>query len=211
MLQINEGRYVCLYGGEEIDWIRKFTRIAKDVARESGITLELLYVGKDKPKERITRNIIDSITKENLSRTLDWNLIWYFWLRLESMWYSKGQFTNQENVKNDLIMQGIIAMLSYGSSGQGFAVISRDYREMVKGNGEHMFKGLEEHGRWRTRETEIGFVPALDEYLRQIHLDAPHHCTSLILPGIGAMPEAVACTECGRLMEKFTMFRCCLD
>ena len=200
-----------MYGGEDIEWIRKFTRIAKDVARESGITLELVYVGKNKPKERITRNIIDSITKENLSRTLDWNLIWYFWLRLESMWHSKGRYTNQENVKNDLVMQGIIAMLSYGSSSQGFAVITRGYSEMVKGSGEHMFKGLAEHGRWRTRETEIGFVAALDEYLRQVHLEAPHHCTSLILPGIGAMPDAVACAECGRLMERFTMFRCCLD
>ncbi|XP_024023960.1 protein SIEVE ELEMENT OCCLUSION B-like [Morus notabilis] len=208
---INEGRYICLYGGEDMEWIRKFTRIAKDVARESGITLELLYVGKNKGKERITKNIIDLITNENLSRSLDWNLIWYFWLRLESMWNSKGQFANPENVKNDLIMQGIIAMLSYGSSDQGFAVISRGFGQMAKGNGEHMFKGLAEHGRWRKRETEISFVPALDEYLRKIHLDAPHHCTSLILPGTGAMPDTVACAECGRLMEKYTMFRCCLD
>ncbi|KAL5552736.1 hypothetical protein UlMin_040137 [Ulmus minor] len=207
---IQEGRHVCLYGGEDIDWIRKFTRVAKDVAREANIALELLYVGKSKP-EKIVRNIIDTINKEGLSRTLDLNYIWYFWVRMESMWHSKGQLTNSENVKNDPIMQGIIAMLSYGSSEQGWAVISRGFGEMVKGNGEHMFKGLNEHGRWVNREKQIGFLPALDEYLKQVHLDAPHHCTKLILPATGAMPESVSCSECGHLMEKYTMFRCCSE
>ena len=84
----------------------------------------MLYVGKNKSKERITKNIIDHIVTKTLSRTLDWNLIWYFWVRLENMWNSKGQFTNPENVKDDLIMRGIIAMQSYGSSSQGFAVFS---------------------------------------------------------------------------------------
>ncbi|KAL5542623.1 hypothetical protein UlMin_010333 [Ulmus minor] len=208
---VQEGRHVCLYGGEDMDWIRKFTRVAKDVAREANITLELLYVGKSKPKEKFLRNIIDTINKEGLTRTLDWNYIWYFWMRMESMWHSKGQLTSSENVKNDPIMLGIIAMLSYGSSEQGWAVISRGFGEMVKGNGEHMFKGLNEHGRWVNREKQIGFVPALDEYLKQLHLDAPHHCTKLILPGTGAMPESVSCSECGHLMEKYTMFRCCLE
>ena len=164
-----------MYGGEDMDWIRKFTRVAKDVARESGITLELLFVGKSKPKEKATKNIIDLVLKENLSRTLDWNFIWYFWQRLESMWHSKGQFVSTDTAKNDQIMQGIIAMLSYGSSGQGWAVVSRGYNEMVKGNGEHMFKVLTEHGRWIQRESQIGFLPALEEYLRKVNREAPQH------------------------------------
>ncbi|KAL5552733.1 hypothetical protein UlMin_040134 [Ulmus minor] len=208
---IQEGRHICLYGGEDLDWIRKFTRTAKDAAREAGVALELLYVGRSKPKERTTRTVLDTIQQENLSRALDLNLIWYFWVRMESMWHSKGQLVSSENVKNDPIMLGIIAMLSFGSSDQGWAVISRGFDHMVKGNGEHMFKGLNERTRWRPREQEIGFLPALDEYLRQLHVDAPHHCTSLILPATGAMPETVACSECGRLMERYTMFRCCLE
>ena len=211
MFQLQEGRHICFYGGEDIEWIRKFTRIAKDVAREAGITLELLYVGRNKAKERAVRNVIDVIAKENLSRTLDWNLIWYFWMRLESMWHSKGILTKSENIKNDPILLGIIATLSYGSSEQGWAVISKGLGEMVKSNGEHMFKVLAEYGRWKPREAVIGFVPALAEYLKQVNLDAPHHCTSLILPATGAIPETVACSECGRLMERFTMYRCCLD
>ncbi|PQQ05207.1 protein SIEVE ELEMENT OCCLUSION B-like [Prunus yedoensis var. nudiflora] len=217
---IAEGKYICLYGGEDMEWIRNFTRAAKKVAAESGIQLELLYVGKSKPKEKVVKNIMANIQLEKLSHTLEWNLIWFFWVRLESMWQSRGQQLQTEalrsgrltdSLKNDAVMQGIISMLSFGSSDRGWAVIGTGTAGMSKANGEHMFRSLNEFNLWNRRVNEIGFVPALNEYLAGVYKQAPHHCTSLILPATGLMPETVACAECGRLMERFTMFRCCTD
>lgn len=213
MFQIQSGKYVCLFGGEDIEWIRKFTKVIKAEARESNIPLELLYVAKSKPKERIVTEINAVIEAEKLASTIEWSYIWYFWMRIESMWYSKGQLLagNTEQAKTDPIMLGIISLLSFGSGTQGWALISRGSFEMTKGNANHMHTGMVEHAKWKVRESDIGFVPALDEYLRGLHIRTPHHCTSLILPATGAMPEAVACAECGRLMERLTMFRCCAD
>ncbi|XP_050131106.1 protein SIEVE ELEMENT OCCLUSION B-like isoform X2 [Malus sylvestris] len=218
---ITEGKYICLYGGEDIDWIRNFTKSAKNVAREAGIQLELLYVGKRNPKEKVVRNIMNVIQAEKLSHTLEWNLIWFFWMRLESMWQSKGHQMQSEairsgrlrtdNMKNDPVMQGIISMLSFGSSDRGWAVIGAGSSEMSKANGEHMHRSLSEYSLWNKRAAETGFVRALNEHLTGVYKEAPHHCTSLILPATGLMPETVACAECGRLMERFTMFRCCTD
>ncbi|KAK7852468.1 protein sieve element occlusion a [Quercus suber] len=39
---------LCLYGGEDVNWIWKFTTTAKAVAETAGINLELVYVGKNK-------------------------------------------------------------------------------------------------------------------------------------------------------------------
>ena len=213
MFQITAGKFVCLFGGEDVDWIRRFTRSIRETARESGITVELLYVGKSKPKEKTINEINAIIELEKLGAIIDFNYIWYFWLRIESMWYSKGQLLalKNESMKNDPIMHGIIALLSFGSGTNGWAVISRGSLEITKGNGVVMFDGINEHPKWKPRENEIGFVPALDEYLTQIYKRKPHPCTSLILPATGAMPETVSCAECGRLMERFTMFRCCSD
>ncbi|CAL8994110.1 unnamed protein product [Prunus brigantina] len=217
---IAEGKYICLYGGEDMEWIRNFTRAAKKVAAESGIQLELLYVGKSKPKEKVVKNIMTTIQFEKLSHTLEWNLIWFFWVRLESMWQSRGQQLQTEalrsgrltdSLKSDAVMQGIISMLSFGSSDRGWAVIGTGSAGMSKANGEHMFRSLNEFNLWNRRVNEIGFVPALNEYLDGVYKQAPHHCTNLILPATGLMPETVACAECGRLMERFTMFRCCTD
>ncbi|KAL3511363.1 hypothetical protein ACH5RR_030764 [Cinchona calisaya] len=42
LLWVNENRCVCLYGGEDIEWIRKFTTTARAVANDARIPLEML-------------------------------------------------------------------------------------------------------------------------------------------------------------------------
>ncbi|XP_042480515.1 protein SIEVE ELEMENT OCCLUSION B-like [Macadamia integrifolia] len=42
---MEEKRFICLYGGEDIDWIRKFTTTIKEMAKKAGIPLEMMYMG----------------------------------------------------------------------------------------------------------------------------------------------------------------------
>ncbi|KAI5679283.1 hypothetical protein M9H77_10233 [Catharanthus roseus] len=204
-----ETKYICLYGGEDMDWIRKFTTTARSIANAAGIQLEMLYVGKSNPKEKVRRNNA-LIQSEKLSHVLpDLTLIWFFWVRLESMWHSKVQ--HGMTVENDAIMQEIVTMLSFDGSDQGWAVFCRGSHEMAKGRAETVLQCLNEFDRWKdTIVYPDGFVFALDEQLRG--LKTAHHCSRLILPGAtGKIPEKVVCAECGRTMEKFIMYRCCDD
>lgn len=205
---ISEGKYICLYGGEDIDWIRKFTNTAQAVARAANIQLEMLYVGKSNPRDKIRKNNT-IIVAENLSHVLpDLTLIWFFWIRLESMWHSKVQ--HGKSVENDQIMQEIMMMLSFDGSDQGWAVISRGTGDMAKGKGEMFLMSLSQFDQWKDQIEERGFLPALNNYIQELH--TPHHCNRLILPGsTGSVPDMVACAECGRPMEKFIMYRCCTD
>ncbi|KAF6176950.1 hypothetical protein GIB67_027750 [Kingdonia uniflora] len=205
---ISEGRFVCLYGGEDMDWIRKFTTTARSVAQAAGIPLEMVYVGKSNPKERVRKNIAN-ITAEKLSHCWqDLTSIWFFWIRLESMWYSKMQ--HGRTVENDPIMQEIMTMLSFDGSEQGWAIVSRGSMEMAKGKGETMLTSMMQYDAWKEHVEPKGFIPALNGHLNQLH--TPHHCNRLILPGtVGSIPEMVVCAECSRPMEKFVMYRCCND
>ncbi|PON40918.1 Sieve element occlusion, N-terminal [Parasponia andersonii] len=106
--------------------------------------------------------LIDIIQNENLSRTLDWNILWYFWVRLESMLYSKKL---TQRGKCDIIMQGIIALLSYDSEHKNWAIISNGTGKIVVANGEHMLRGLCQLWKMKSRENNTGFVDALDEYI----------------------------------------------
>ncbi|KAK4373165.1 hypothetical protein RND71_008549 [Anisodus tanguticus] len=203
---IGEGKYICLYGGEDMEWIRSFTTMARAVANAARIPLEMLYVGKRNPKERIRRNNA-VIHAENLSHVIhDQTLIWFFWERLESMWRSR---TQQDIGETDPILQEIVSILSFDGSNQGWAVFSRGLAEMTRGKGDLMVQVLRNFEHWKHEVTDgTVFVPALDRQLRALH--SPHHCTRLVLPGIsGHIPERVVCTECGRPMEKFIMYTCC--
>ncbi|KAG6686376.1 hypothetical protein I3842_11G014300 [Carya illinoinensis] len=204
-----KGDIVCLYGGEDIDWIRKFTKSAKEVATEANITLDLLYVGKSNAKERVqkTNSIID---KEKLSRFwADLTYIWFFWTRLESMLYSKMHIG--KTVENDPVMEEVMTMLSFDGSEKGWALVVRGGEEIIaRSNGEIALKTMEAFENWKDDAENIGFVPAYKEYLQKLH--TPQHCNRLILPGItGEIPERIVCAECHRPMEKYFMYRCCTD
>lgn len=208
-IQIAEDKYICLYGGEDMEWIRKFTRKAQEIARAAGIPLEMLYVGKSNPKEKVRRNST-IIQAEKLSHVLpDPTLVWFFWVRIESMWHSK--VAHGKTVENDAIMQEIVTMLSFDGSEQGWAVISRGSgAETAKAKGETMIKSLEQYDQWKESVEPEGFIPALSKNLDDI--SPVHHCNRLILPGTaGTVPERVVCSECGKVMEKFYMYRCCTD
>lgn len=201
-------KYICLYGGEDIEWIRRFTTIAKEVAKQAGIHLEMVYVGKSSSKERV-RRINSVISKENISHY--WNeptIVWYFWTRVESMLYSKMQ--HGKTIESDKIMQEVLTILSFDGSDQGWALISRGTAELARAKGDTMMMSLTDFESWEEQARRIGFVQALNERLKSLH--TPQHCNRLILPGIaGGIPEMVVCAECGRPMEKYFMYRCCID
>ncbi|KAI3763514.1 hypothetical protein L2E82_13422 [Cichorium intybus] len=163
---IADGKYICLYGGEDLEWIRRFTTTARAVARAAGIQLEMLYVGKSNPKERV-RNNNEIIREENLSYVLpDLTLIWFFWVRLESMLYSKLQ--QGKSLEEDSILREINVMLTYDGSDQGWAVICRGSNDwMTRASGETVLTSLTKYNDWQGDARERGFLPALNDHLGQ--------------------------------------------
>ncbi|RZS01010.1 hypothetical protein BHM03_00030810, partial [Ensete ventricosum] len=205
---VKEGRHVCLYGGEKIEWIREFTTVMKRVSQEAKIPIEMVYVGKSNPKERV-KKAINVIATEKLSGYWqDLVMVWFFWVRLESMWHSKMQ--SGRTIENDPIMREVMTMLSFDGSDDGWAIISHGSMDMVKSHGRKIIDCLLQFDSWKGSVQEQGFVPALTGALEPFHTH--EHCTRLILPGdTGRITEQVVCAECNRPMEKFVLYRCCND
>nr|XP_043623609.1 protein SIEVE ELEMENT OCCLUSION B-like [Erigeron canadensis] len=183
---ISKERYICLYGGEDIKWIRKFTHTIKDVAHAARIPLELLYVGKSNPREKVQKNN-DIIRDEKLSYVLpEVTHIWYFWVRLESMLHSKLQFA--KSFDEDPILKEIDVMLTYDSNDQGWAVICHGSSGwMRRVNGDTLLTSLTNYKEWRDDAKEKGFLPALNDHLEAYR--PPLWCSHLILPGTTGNPR----------------------
>nr|XP_027096551.1 protein SIEVE ELEMENT OCCLUSION B-like [Coffea arabica] len=208
LLWADQNRYICLYGGADIEWIRRLTTIMRSVANTARIPLEMLYVGKKNPKESMRKNNF-IIQAENLSHILpDLIKIQIFWMRLDIMlksWGQHGMF-----VKSDLIHH-VGKIICYDQDGEGWAFIARGRHEMAKGTDKEVYQCLSKFDEWKDKVVyPDGFVIALGEQLRE--LQTPHHCNRLILPeSTGHIHEKVACPECGRPMESFIMYLCCTD
>ncbi|XP_026451189.1 protein SIEVE ELEMENT OCCLUSION A-like [Papaver somniferum] len=204
---IAEGRFICMYGGEDMELIRKFTATTRVVAQAARIPLELVYVGKRNPRERARKNMT-KISLEKLSYYWqDLTSIWLFWVRLESMWYSKMQLG--KTIENDPIMQEIMTMLSFDGSEQQWALFSRGTTQMAKGKGEKILTSLTQFDSWKVDAEEKGFLRAMNDHLHKLH--TTHHCNRLVLPGTIRIPEVVFCAEYGQIIERFMMYRCFTD
>ncbi|KDP46382.1 hypothetical protein JCGZ_10222 [Jatropha curcas] len=232
-----EEKYICIYGGDELDWIQKFTKKARDVADDANIPLEMVYVGRRNSKERV-KKIIETIESEKLSRSLqDQRLIWYFWVRIASMWYSKNQL--KKTTENDPTMKEIMKMLIFDSE-SGWAIFTqrlkkdqgmkdnemkdnemkenvmkgkemKDSEIRVEAKGNIILTCLENYSRWKDLiQKKGGFVQALRGEIQKEVKAAKSHCNRLALPNDeGKLPQKIVCADCPKNMEKMIMYRCC--
>ncbi|KAF5940036.1 hypothetical protein HYC85_021203 [Camellia sinensis] len=128
----------------------------------------MLYVGKSKARGTVQK-ISNTILLEKLSHVLsDPTLVWFFWVRLESMWHSKRQLST--SVENDPIMQEIMTILSFDGNDQPWAVISRGTAEMTEAKGDTMLQSLAKFEEWKDHAKEVGFVNALIDKLYELHV-----------------------------------------
>ncbi|KAJ8431409.1 hypothetical protein Cgig2_004441 [Carnegiea gigantea] len=202
--------HICLFGGENIEWIRKFTTSMKEHCSKIGIKIELVYVGKHNAKEAV-KKIMEVINSEKLAHTLpDLTQVWYFWTRLESMLYSKMH--HGKNVENDTIVKEVMSVLSFDGGDQGWGFIgSGSKTEIVKGKGEVILSCFSRNKEWEERHKKVGFLAAFFEFIQREFQMSSHHCNRLVLPSIegAGVPKVVACADCGRPMEKYILYRCC--
>ncbi|XP_052197892.1 protein SIEVE ELEMENT OCCLUSION B-like isoform X1 [Diospyros lotus] len=202
-----EGKYVFMYGGDDIEWIRRFTSRAKAVAKTVGIPLEMVYVGKSHKKEQV-RRVTTVIEAENLSYAWQELMVWFFWTRLESMLFSKIQLGKVD--EHDQMMLEIKKLLSYDKSG-GWAVLSRGSEVVVNGHFTTMMSTVVEFDKWKDRVELDGFPTSFKGYHDKLVRDT-HPCSRFEFPiSTGRIPENLKCPECQRFMEKFVTFACCHD
>ncbi|XAR51936.1 hypothetical protein NMG60_11006744 [Bertholletia excelsa] len=160
---IREGKYIFLYGGDDINWIRRFTTNARTVAQAARIPLEMVYVGQSSKRERV-RQVMATITAENLSHTWQELMIWLFWKGLESMHFSKIQLGQADD--EDLMMQEIKKLLFFDKSG-GWAILSRGSEVVINGHSSGMMLTLQEYDLWKEHVPNKGFDRSFyDHYIK---------------------------------------------
>ncbi|MBA0708265.1 hypothetical protein Golax_020237 [Gossypium laxum] len=205
--KVSQEKVVCFYGGVKMEWIESFTTATKGVAKALDIGLEMVYVGKQNARER-TKKITGLIIEKQLSHAWQYDNVWCFWNLLENMLNPKVH--QRKTNATDGIMQEVATMLGYDDSKNEWAVFFTGSGEMVSANGEKVLSCMKSFDQWGKLSKQMGFIPALRKRLEGIMED--HHCTRLLLPANGgSIPKRVQCAECGRAMEMYLLYRCCVE
>ncbi|KAF8378188.1 hypothetical protein HHK36_029525 [Tetracentron sinense] len=208
-----EGKYVCLYGGDDIDWMEEFWTLARSVVEKANINFEMVYVEKSKSSKSVSK-IVETIGEKKYGHCLrDQTSVKNFWLRLESMWYSRMQLGT--TVETEIITKEIKTMLTFDNSDQQWVVIGNyGSTEMVKASSKTIIECFKSYEVWKEQVRIKGFTVAIEEHIKAHQRLGvfEQHCNRIILPrATWENPATMDCPECNRPMEKCIMFRCCTD
>ena len=202
-----------MFGGDDIEWIRKFSNQVQTVAKATQVPVETVYVGLStvSKREQVQR-VIDTITSEKLGFCLQEQSRWMFWTRLESMLSSKIQVVEDE--EKDLVLREIRKLLRYRRWGE-WAMLCKGSHVVVLEHGKKMLRTLLEYDEWKENVILHGFDMAYKKYRPFLDDDVSDpscyrfdflHTSS----SDRKIPERMKCPKCRRYMEKYTTFLCCM-
>ncbi|XP_074276883.1 protein SIEVE ELEMENT OCCLUSION B-like [Silene latifolia] len=142
---IREERYIILYGGNDIDWIRRFTRQVNSVASDLQCRIEMVYVGNRQDKDR-GHGVQNVILIEQLSHCLPKSSMAYFWTRFDSMFQSKRAYEDWRVLK-DILLQEMLRFRNH----ENWALLARGSTILVNGPGQIALNALEDMEKWKTK------------------------------------------------------------
>ncbi|KAI4348235.1 hypothetical protein L6164_008982 [Bauhinia variegata] len=208
---IKEGKYIFLYGGVDVEWVRKFVKEARRVGVAAGIPLEMVYVGKSNNWDKAGQ-VLDYIVQEKLPTHCwqDKTTNWFFWTRLESMLFSKIQLQRADD--HDVLMQKIKKFLSFDNHPHEWFLLANGSNIVVNGEADMGLRTLIEYDtEWKEQADKRGYGPAFEQHYKKLHAEANPYCRFEYSPAEGKIPDKRKCPECQRQMRILTTFQCSHD
>ncbi|XP_042023246.1 protein SIEVE ELEMENT OCCLUSION C-like isoform X2 [Salvia splendens] len=201
---IEQGRNLCIYGSDNIDWIRNFSKKIKKI-RALGFDLEAVYVGCKNPGENV-RNIMHTIDQEDLSSSITFSSVDFFWFRLETLKISIGQ--QGQAGRCDEIEARVGELLDSGSK-DGWGVIGKGWsKDVVMLEQGVLEQGLEALQMWRGNETVTGLAGALRAALEGPGDGRGCRHDEVVEYEEGLAEKTKICGQCRVPMEKFVVYKC---
>ncbi|KAG8386991.1 hypothetical protein BUALT_Bualt03G0206100 [Buddleja alternifolia] len=205
-----KGKLICLYGGEDLEWIQKFKTTILAISRVANLPLMTLFMGASNMSNEIVNKYNAVISANEVNCTIvSYTEMMQFWARIESIWHSRVQ--SGMLPESDEIIREVFKMRSFDCSRRGWAIISDGSEEMAKGMGDAMLKCLSEYSMWMGNIEKKGFVAAIKDYISSFGTSDLRNTFSVTTTKLGELPHKMVCFECRREMKMSIRFTCCGD
>ncbi|CAI0425921.1 unnamed protein product [Linum tenue] len=214
---VEEGRNICIYGSENLDWINELNTKAREIM-SCGIQLEMVYVGSS---NIISENV--GKTSDIIHQTIHRNLlsstkVRFFWLRIESLRRSKLQQGGRLRI--DHILQDVSALLQHHDDGNDkggwIAIGSGTAEEIVRLEGRKAIELLSKVHEWGENVGKKGFLGAIrasvqvPKPLLILHPAEPCSHSVMIPYGKGQQQQPkgnMLCEKCRRVMKPYVVYK----
>uniref|UniRef100_A0A7N0T0U2 Sieve element occlusion C-terminal domain-containing protein n=1 Tax=Kalanchoe fedtschenkoi TaxID=63787 RepID=A0A7N0T0U2_KALFE len=196
---LEDGKWVILYGGNDIEWSRKFTTQVRKVLSDACILAEMIYVG-------------EIIKLDPQSYSLDLRKVCYFWTRLESILISRYQSFSAGDSGTDPILGEVKKLLSYKSAETWACLKTPSSDSMVHGLWDVMLQGFM---KFEMQERDVHmkeFSKKFQNHIEQLtrKSSSSQACRRIVLHTDNRdAVESLKCPSCDHFMEKKISYGCC--
>nr|GMD95482.1 protein SIEVE ELEMENT OCCLUSION C [Ipomoea batatas] len=199
---VEEGeKYICIYGSDDIDWIRNFNS-RMDKIKRTGVQLEVIYVGWRNP----TENIIDAIRQENSSVVfLSFTKMQLFWLRMDSIRNSVMRLGIDSNVKGEVmgLLDAVENRKQWGVIGKGSSS-----PEIITLHDRKLQECFDLFSEWGESVGKLGLLGAIRTAMESPLPSKPCYHSVTLPYQKEVSQETVFCSQCRRPMEKYVVYKC---
>ncbi|GMQ06567.1 hypothetical protein CsSME_00051104 [Camellia sinensis var. sinensis] len=204
---VEEGQNICIYGSNNIDWIREFNAKMRNMT-SAGLQLKMIYVGKKNSSDDHMKNILATMYEEKLTSSLTCTKIYFFWLRLESMRRSKLRLGHTDDHKDEILKQLSELLDTNDESEKGWVLLGKgSSTETLKLQGRKIMECLDLFPVWGENVAMLGLVGAITTAIEPPLLVEP--CShSNIIQFVEGLKDTTICDKCKRLLEKFVVYKC---
>ncbi|KAL9679078.1 hypothetical protein QQ045_016932 [Rhodiola kirilowii] len=203
---------IVLYGGYDVEWIRKFITCIRKISVDSGTSIEMIYVGKNAASENI-REVISSMCVDMPQiYSPDSKKIWYFWKRLESLLISRYQMFGEAHHTIDPIIKEVKKFLSYASTESWACLITPSSDMIIHDLGDTMLQGFMEFKLWKQHLHSKDFSKIFLNHIEQLRQSqvSDRSCSRIVLNIDNKdVVQSLECPHCNHFMEKKVQYRCC--
>lgn len=208
-LQVQEGKYICIYGSNDINWTLEFNEKMKEIKRE-GIQIEMVYVGLRTVRQHVRKILATIEQQQNLFNSLSLTKIPFFWLRLESIRRSK--LRQGARIDTDNVLKEVTSILDMDENNdEGWALMGRgtSMDSVVRLEGNKLMECLNKFSEWGENVRKLGFLGAL-----KTAIEPPcgkpcgdHFHDHVISYNEKWKEEMVLCPKCRHPMKKFVIYK----
>ncbi|PHU02909.1 hypothetical protein BC332_28160 [Capsicum chinense] len=202
---VEEGKHFCIYGSDNISWIREFNGSLKKI-KSNGIQFEAIYVGYRNPSKDV-ENVLDISIEENLSISLSTTKMKWFWLRLESIKSSVAIVEQAAHYNKSL--QHVLRLLDACETSNDWMIIGEgSSTDVVILKGREVQECLNLVPELAGNVTKLGLFDAMTCAMGPPLPVKPCYHNEILPSDEGLTEETVFCSRCKRPVEKFVVYQC---
>ncbi|KAL9677864.1 hypothetical protein QQ045_015700 [Rhodiola kirilowii] len=205
-------KWIVLYGGIDVEWIRKFITCIRKISDDAGTSFEMIYVGKNAASENIGEVISSMCVDMPQIYSPDSKKIWYFWTRLESLLISRYQTVSEIHHTIDPIIREVKNLLSYASAESWACLITPSSDMIIHDLGDTMLQGFMEFKLWKQHLHSKDFSKIFLNHIEQLRQSqvSDRSCSRIVLNIDNKdVVQSLECPHCNHFMENKVQYRCC--